>query len=98
MQLDDWYNGLGPDPGPVADRVYEGMTGLFTDIKDGFGESSIQYSMTKRALGPVNLVIGTQYQFNLHWQLRAELQMLGGAYQWFVESKLSLRTLIHQKS
>ena len=77
MELDDWYNGL-PDPNAIETAVYEGFTGLLTDIKDGVEDSSIQYSMTKKAKGPVNLVLGMQYQFNLDWQLRSEVQILGG--------------------
>jgi hypothetical protein len=78
MELDDWYNGLGDNPPDIATRVYTNMTQFYTDLKDGVEGSSIQYSMTKKALGPINFVLGLQYQINLDWQIRAEAQMLGG--------------------
>ena len=77
MELDEWYGSL-PDPTDLETAVYDGFTGLLTDLKNGVESSSIQYSMTKRAKGPVNLVLGMQYQFNLDWQLRGEVQILGG--------------------
>jgi hypothetical protein len=76
--LDNWYMEQGsPAEGPIK-NLYDGLSGVLTDVSNNIDDSSIQYSMTKKALGPVNWVLGFQYQMNLHWQLRLEGQMLGG--------------------
>lgn len=77
-ELDAWYIDKGaPTEGPVY-NLYTGLDNLFQDVQDGIESSSIEYSMLKKALGPVNMVIGGQYQLNLSWQLRGEVQILGG--------------------
>ena len=78
MELDTWYANFGDNPPESVTKIYDGMNGVYDNIENGVNSSSIQYSMTKKALGPINFVLGMQYQLNLHWQLRLEAQMLGG--------------------
>ena len=39
--------------------------------------ASVQYSLDKRPKDMWNFVIGTQYQHNKHWMIRAEFGFLG---------------------
>ncbi|GLB47707.1 hypothetical protein Y10_00750 [Neptunitalea sp. Y10] len=75
--LDNWYNNLGTvDQIKYAipyNLLEEGLTRLEDDVENGY----INYAFTKAIEHPWNMVVGGQYQYNYHWQLRAEIQFLG---------------------
>ena len=48
------------------------------------GTSTVQYSMDKRPKDPWNFIVGSQFQLNKHWMLRAEYGFLGSRTQFLV--------------
>jgi hypothetical protein len=46
--------------------------------------STVQYSMDKRPKDPWNFIVGSQFQLNKNWMLRAEYGFLGSRTQYLV--------------
>lgn len=75
QQYWDWYNNdATPVQKRIADRV---LTPIVDEIDKREGESIVQYGMDKQVAQMWNMLIGTQFQFNKHWQLRFEAGMIG---------------------
>ncbi len=93
QQVDTWWGGLSSveQKNPVNVAKYEtankalatagtfldGMNEALTDDK----HASVQYSLDKRPKDMWNFIIGTQYQHNKHWMIRAEYGFLGSRQQ-----------------
>ncbi len=75
--LNDYYNSLGPGGQLLFKDVYEKLVNGLTSVKDFGDNGTIQYQMQKSIQNPYNLAIGGQWQINLRWQLRTEVQLLG---------------------
>jgi len=94
VAVDNWWNSLTPreQNNPVneakyntANRVLDTAGNLFTSMDAALndGESaSIQYSLDKTLKDMWNFVIGSQYQYNKHWMIRAEYGFLGSRVQF----------------
>ncbi|AOW08920.1 hypothetical protein [Flavobacterium gilvum] len=69
----------------TANRALEAAGNLLNGI-DGalstLGDSSVQYSLEKSQTNMWNFILGSQYQFNRHFMLRAECGFLGTRTQF----------------
>jgi hypothetical protein len=91
--VDEWWNGLPPEEqkNPVnkakyetANRVIETSANLLTSIDGALSNAesaSVQYSLTKRPKDMWNFVLGSQFQINKHFMIRAEYGFLGTRQQ-----------------
>jgi hypothetical protein len=94
QQVDAWWNSLtAPQQNnPVNKTKYETANralGAATDIlnaADGaastLSSSTIQYSLDKEVKDMWNFIVGSQFQINKHWMLRAEYGFLGSRDQF----------------
>ena len=93
VQVDNWWNGLSPADQAkpsnktkyeTANKALDTAGNLLTGI-DGalstLGTSTVQYSLEKAPKDMWNFILGTQYQFNRHFMLRAECGFLGSRTQ-----------------
>lgn len=88
-QVDDWWNGLTniEKANPVnkakyqtANKALETAGNLLNAIDGALstaGSSTVQYSLDKKQTDMWNFIVGTQYQYNKHIMLRAEVGFLG---------------------
>ena len=93
-QVDAWWNGLTPPQqnNPVNKAKYETANQALTaagnilNAADGaistISTSTVQYSLDKRVKDKWNFIVGTQFQLNKHWMLRAEYGFLGSRQQF----------------
>jgi hypothetical protein len=94
VNVDEWWNGLTPveQKNPVnsakyetANRVLE-TTGNILNSADAAlndGESAtVQYSLNKSLKNMWNFIVGSQFQINKHFMLRAEYGFLGSRQQF----------------
>lgn len=74
----DWYDNLHPidDRGKiiVADNI---LTPIVDKIDEGDGSTTVQYRLIKEPKAEWNVLIGGQYQFNKHHQVRMEGGIFG---------------------
>lgn len=94
IQVDDWWNGLSnvdqSKPSnkakyETANRALERASNLLNGINGALGtieSSSVQYSLEKSQANMWNFIVGSQYQFNRHFMLRAECGFLGTRTQF----------------
>ena len=88
IELDDWWNDLSPieQNNPVNIAKKEGnqaKLNLAANVLDGVesavntaGNSSIQYELDKRPESMWNFMVGSQFQLNKSWMVRAEYGFL----------------------
>ncbi|MDR6845217.1 hypothetical protein [Flavobacterium granuli] len=93
-QVDAWWSGLPPkeqaNPAnkakyETANRALEGAGNLLAGIDGALSTaetSTVQYSLEKAPKDMWNFILGTQYQFNRHFMLRAECGFLGSRTQF----------------
>lgn len=93
LQVDTWWNNLSglEQNNPVNKAKYEaanaalGRAGEILSAADQavttISNSSVQYSMTKQMKDPWNFIVGSQYQINKHFMIRAEAGFLGSRNQ-----------------
>jgi len=91
--LEAWWNGLPPEEqnNPVnkakyetANRVIGRSAGMLTSIDGALSNAesaSVQYSLTKRPKDMWNFIVGSQFQLNKHFMIRAEYGFLGTRQQ-----------------
>ncbi len=94
MQVDQWWDGLTPaqqnNPVNIAkhETANKALTtaGNFLNAADGalstVGSSTVQYSLDKQVKNMWNFIVGSQFQLNKHWMLRAEYGFLGSRTQF----------------
>jgi len=94
MNVDDWWSSLSPveQANPVNKAKYEtanrvlGTAGNVLNSIDGAltnqQTASVQYSLDKGLKDAWNFIIGSQYQLNKTWMLRAEIGFLGSREQF----------------
>ncbi|MFC2125742.1 hypothetical protein ACFLU5_13120 [Bacteroidota bacterium] len=85
-ELDTWYNGLTPAEKAQSTVEYTtkttaldaAQTILFrtSDALSTIENSTVQYDLDKEPQDKWNFIIGSQYQLNKHWMLRAEVGFL----------------------
>ena len=94
MQINAWWNSLTPPQqnNPVnqakyatANRAIE-VAGNILNAAEGavnnISNSTVQYSLDKRVKDMWNFIIGSQFQLNKHWMIRAEFGFLGSRTQF----------------
>jgi len=94
QKVDAWWNGLTPveQKNPVNIAKHETAnaalekTGQILDAASqavsNAGNSSVQYSLDKKPKDMWNFIIGTQFQLNRSWMIRAEYGFLGSRSQF----------------
>ncbi|MBN2173984.1 MAG: hypothetical protein JW731_07625 [Bacteroidales bacterium] len=94
VAVDDWWNSLTPveqkNPANVAkyetaNRVLETAGGLLTSMDAALNDdqsASVQYSLIKKPKDMWNFLIGTQFQINRHFMIRAEYGFLSSRQQF----------------
>ena len=94
IAVDEWWSGLTPveqkNPAnkakyETANRTLDTAGNLFNSMDAALndGESAtVQYSLNKRPKNMWNMVVGTQYQINKHFMLRAEAGFLASRTQF----------------
>jgi hypothetical protein len=93
QQVDAWWNALTPPQqnNPVNKAKYNSANELlgragnvFNSAEQALGNvanASVQYSMDKRPADMWNFIVGSQYQVNRHFMLRAEVGFLNSRTQ-----------------
>jgi hypothetical protein len=94
QQVDAWWSGLTAfeQKNPVNQAKYEAankalvkaadvLTAADGALNDG-KDATVQYSLDKRVKNMWNFLIGTQFQINRHFMLRAEYGFLGSREQF----------------
>jgi hypothetical protein len=91
--VDSWWAALTPvqQANPVnkaryntANRALDAAGNVLTELDGALStasSSSVQYSLDKKSKDMWNFIIGTQYQYNRHFMLRAEIGFLGSRTQ-----------------
>ena len=94
IQVDEWWNGLTTveQKNPVnvaryetANRVLQKSGEVLNTMDAALNDeesASVQYSLTKRPKDKWNFIIGSQFQINKHFMLRAEYGFLGSRQQF----------------
>jgi hypothetical protein len=94
IAVDTWWAGLTPveQKNPVnvakyntANRVLGTTGNVLNSIDAALNNeqtASVQYSLNKRPKDMWNFIVGSQYQINKHWMLRAEYGFLGSRQQF----------------
>jgi hypothetical protein len=93
IAVDEWWAGLTPaqQANPVyqaryetANRTLDATGNLLNTIDGALNDdetATVQYSLSKRPKDMWNFVVGSQYQINKHFMLRAEAGFLGSRTQ-----------------
>jgi len=94
MNVDDWWNSLSniEQANPVNKAKYDTANRVLTKagnllnaadaaLNDG-EEATVQYSLDKELKDAWNFIVGSQYQLNKHWMVRAEFGFLGSRQQF----------------
>ena len=94
QNVDAWWNGLtdAEQRNPVNKAKYNtannaleragGFLDQASQVVSGAGNASVQYSLDKRPKNMWNFIVGTQYQINKSWMIRAEYGFLGSRSQF----------------
>ena len=105
-QVDDWWNGLSnaeqAKPSnkakyETANKALDTAGNLLNGIDGALSTaetSTVQYSLEKAPKDMWNFIIGTQYQYNRHFMLRAECGFLGSSYPVYDKSSISFWIII----
>jgi hypothetical protein len=92
--VDEWWSGLTPveQKNPInktkyetANRVLETSGNVLNEMDAALNDeqqASVQYSLNKRPKDMWNFVVGSQYQLNKHFMIRAEYGFLGSRQQF----------------
>ncbi|HSY61028.1 MAG TPA: hypothetical protein VK796_04085 [Cytophaga sp.] len=93
QNVDNWWAGLSPAdqqrPSNIAKKnaadealtKAEGTLDGLSGAVNNADHASVQYSLSKRPAQMWNFLVGSQFQFNKHWMLRAEAGFLGARTQ-----------------
>ena len=94
LQVDTWWNGLSSKEqnNPVNKAKYETLNrtietaGNILTAADGAvssaSTSTVQYSLQKNLKDKWNFIVGSQFQINKSWMIRAEYGFLGSRQQF----------------
>jgi hypothetical protein len=94
QQVDEWWSNLTPteQKNPVNIAKYEtansalqtagNILNAASQVVTNAGNSSVQYSLDKRPKNMWNFLIGSQFQINKSWMIRAEYGFLGTRQQF----------------
>jgi hypothetical protein len=103
IAVDDWWEGLTPieQKNPIneakyatANRALDAAGNLLNTadaaLNDG-QDATVQYSLDKTLKDKWNFVVGSQYQLNKHWMIRAEYGFLGSRTQFLTSLQYRFR-------
>lgn len=103
VEVDEWWAGLTPaeQRNPVNEAKYETanraldtagnvLNAADAALNDGTS-ATVQYSLEKNLKDKWNFLIGSQYQLNKHWMLRAEYGFLGSRTQFMTSLQYRFR-------
>ena len=94
VAVDTWWTGLTPveQKNPVniakyntANRTLDAAANLLNSLDGALNDeqtASVQYSLQKRPKDMWNFIVGSQYQLNKHWMIRAEYGLLASRQQF----------------
>jgi hypothetical protein len=94
VNVDEWWTGLTPpeQKNPVniakyetANRALEKSANVLTSLDGALNDdqsATVQYSLNKSLKDKWNFIIGSQYQINKHFMIRAEIGFLGSRQQF----------------
>lgn len=94
QNADEWWNSLTPaeQRNPTnaakyeaANRALEGAGNMLNKAQTAVGSienSTVQYSLDKQQKNLWNFIVGTQFQLNLHWMIRAEYGFLSARHHF----------------
>jgi hypothetical protein len=94
VAVDNWWSSLTPleQKNPVnaakyetANRALGAAGGFLNGLDEALNDeenATVQYSLDKRPKDMWNFIVGTQYQHNRHWMIRAEYGFLGSRNQF----------------
>jgi hypothetical protein len=94
IAVDEWWSGLTPveqkNPAnkakyATANRTLDAAGNLFNTMDAALNDdktASVQYSLNKRPKDMWNFIIGSQYQINKHFMIRAEYGFRGSRQQF----------------
>jgi hypothetical protein len=94
LEVDTWWNNLTApqQANPVnkakyetANRALETAGTVLSGAESALNtasNSTVQYSLEKRVKDMWNFTIGSQFQLNKHWMIRAEYGFLGSRQQF----------------
>ena len=103
IAVDEWWTSLTPieQKNPVNEAKYKTANrtletaGTLLNSADAAlndGESAtVQYSLEKNLKDKWNFIVGSQYQLNKHWMLRAEYGFLGSRTQFMTSLQYRFR-------
>lgn len=92
-QVESWWGGLTPaeQKNPInaakyetANRTLDAASNLLTSMDGALNDdksSTVQYSLEKNLKDKWNFIVGSQFQINKHFMLRAEVGFLGSRTQ-----------------
>ena len=95
IELDDWWNSLNPieqsNPVNIAKReVNQLKLNVASEVLNGAenalgtaDNSTLQYTLDKKQETMWNFMVGSQFQINKHWMIRAEYGYSSGRQQFF---------------
>jgi hypothetical protein len=93
VQVDTWWAGLTPTEqrNPVNVAKYNSANSVLAKAGqvlnaaetavNNLETATVQYSMDKQVKDPWNFIVGSQFQLNKHWMIRAEVGFLGSRTQ-----------------
>ena len=94
LQVEAWWESLTPveqmNPGnkakyETANRALEGASNILTAADGALSNAetaTVQYSLNKKPKDMWNFLVGTQFQINKHFMIRAEYGFLGSRQQF----------------
>lgn len=103
VAVDEWWASLTPveQQNPVNEAKYEtanralGTAGEILNSADAAlndeTSATVQYSLQKNLKDKWNFVVGSQYQLNKHWMIRAEYGFLGSRTQFMTSLQYRFR-------
>jgi hypothetical protein len=103
VAVDEWWMGLTPveQKNPVnvakyetANRTLETAGNILNSADAALNDdqsATVQYSLEKNLKDKWNFVIGTQYQLNKNWMIRAEYGLLGSRNQFLTSLQYRFR-------
>lgn len=79
----EWYNSIDENKQNVADEI---LTPMVEGLANSNGDATVRYSLGKESKAEWNMLVGGQYQFNKHWQIRTEFGFLGERSSWLLSA------------
>ena len=91
MELDSWWSTLSPAQQKLNQIKYDAansalekanyLLDALSDASTTVKNSTVKYDLNKRLQDMWNFIVGSQFQLNKHWMVRAEVGFLGSRTQ-----------------